>query len=127
MPLIEGGLNLGCSSLTQKHPITSLTCMHLMQAMGDNRSAEYMRGRRIMEINPDHPIIVGLKEKVELESRGAPDQVKLLFEAACLTGGFNIESPKDFAARIYTIMGSGSGSSASSGEEIAKEVEAEVV
>lgn len=41
----------------------------LPQALGDARAAEYMRGRRIMEVNPDHPIIQGLKGKVELESR----------------------------------------------------------
>lgn len=40
-----------------------------MQAMGDARAAEYMRGRRIMEVNPQHPIIQSLKAKVELESR----------------------------------------------------------
>lgn len=32
-----------------------------LQALGDARAAEYMRGRRIMEINPDHPIIQALK------------------------------------------------------------------
>jgi heat shock protein beta len=37
--------------------------------MGDARSAEYMKGRRIMEVNPGHPIIQALKGKVELESR----------------------------------------------------------
>ena len=42
-----------------------------LQAMGDARSAEYMKGRRIMEVNPGHPIIQALKAKVELESRWA--------------------------------------------------------
>ncbi|KAI7836999.1 hypothetical protein COHA_009181 [Chlorella ohadii] len=92
------------------------------QAMGDARAAEYMRGRRIMEVNPQHPIIQSLKAKVELESREAKEQVQLLFEAALLAGGFMIESPRDFAARIYSMMegassagsSSGSGSSSSS-------------
>ncbi|EFN51632.1 hypothetical protein CHLNCDRAFT_140066 [Chlorella variabilis] len=79
------------------------------QAMGDARSAEYMRGRRIMELNPQHPIIRTLKSKVELESREAKEQVQLLYEAALLAGGFMIESPKDFAARIYSMMEQGSG------------------
>lgn len=39
--------------------------------MGDTRAAEYMRGRRVMEVNPQHPIIQALKGKVELESRCA--------------------------------------------------------
>ncbi|KAL4421773.1 hypothetical protein ABPG77_009756 [Micractinium sp. CCAP 211/92] len=81
------------------------------QALGDARAAEYMRGRRVMEVNPDHPIVQALKGKVELESREAREQVQLLFEAALLAGGFMIESPKDFAQRIYSLMASGSGSS----------------
>lgn len=30
------------------------------QALGDTASLEFMRGRRILEINPDHPIIKDL-------------------------------------------------------------------
>lgn len=101
------------------------------QALGDSRAAEYMRGRRIMEINPQHPIIQGLKSKMDLESRELKDQVVLLFEAASLTGGFSVDNPKDFAARIYGLMGGSSSSSgssgSSSGEPPVQQVEAEVV
>ena len=31
------------------------------QAMGDNRAMEYMRGKKILEINPNHQIIKSLK------------------------------------------------------------------
>lgn len=41
--------------------------------------------------------------------REAKEQVQLLYEAALLAGGFMIESPKDFAARIYSMMEQGSG------------------
>jgi hypothetical protein len=30
------------------------------QALGDTSSLEFMRGRRILEVNPDHPIIKDL-------------------------------------------------------------------
>ena len=30
------------------------------QALGDSSSLEFMRGRRILEVNPDHPIIKDL-------------------------------------------------------------------
>ena len=41
----------------------------LLQAMGDARAAEYMKGRRNLEVNPAHPIIQSLKGKVALDSR----------------------------------------------------------
>lgn len=80
------------------------------QALGDARAAEYMKGRRSMEINPDHPIIRSLAEKVALDSREAKDQIELLFDAATLTGGFTVDAPREFAARIYALMGGSSGS-----------------
>jgi len=32
--------------------------------MADSRSMEYMRGRRIMEVNPDSPVIASLRAQV---------------------------------------------------------------
>jgi heat shock protein 90kDa beta len=92
------------------------------QAMGDARTAEYMRGRRIMEVNPDHPVVAVLKAKVDLDSTEVKQQIELLYDAACLTGGFAIEAPKDFAARVYAMMAGSSG-----GSEAAVPVEVEVV
>lgn len=74
------------------------------QALGDSQAAEYMKGRRSLEINPNHPIIKHLAEKVSLESSEVKDQIALLYDAALLTGGYPIESPKAFADRIYNIM-----------------------
>ena len=38
------------------------------QALGDTSSLEFMRGRRILEVNPEHPIIKDLKVRLlELE------------------------------------------------------------
>jgi len=34
------------------------------QTMADSRSMEYMRGRRIMEVNPDSPVIASLRAQV---------------------------------------------------------------
>ena len=34
------------------------------EALGDTSSLEFMRGRRILEINPDHPIIKDLNVRV---------------------------------------------------------------
>jgi heat shock protein beta len=31
------------------------------QAMGDSRAMEYMKGRKILEVNPEHEIVRGIK------------------------------------------------------------------
>jgi hypothetical protein len=34
------------------------------QALGDTSSLEFMRGRRILEVNPDHPIVKDLNVRL---------------------------------------------------------------
>ena len=42
-----------------------------MQTLGDSRAAEYMKGRKTLEINPEHPIVQALKQKVDSDASGA--------------------------------------------------------
>jgi heat shock protein beta len=67
--------------------------------MGDNRAMEYMRGRRILEINPDSPVIASLRQRLETDPAGVAPMTELLYETALITGGFTVDSPKDFANR----------------------------
>jgi HSP90 family molecular chaperone len=73
-----------------------------LQAMGDNRAMEYMRGRRTLEINPDHPVISSLKGRFDEHGdsdSNAQAMTELLYETSLLTSGFSVDSPKDFAKR----------------------------
>ncbi len=76
------------------------------QTMGDARAMEYMKGKKIMEINPTNPIILDLKRQVDARSAGpaAEKAAKLLFETALLTSGFSVESPTDFASLVFEMM-----------------------
>ena len=73
-----------------------------LQAMGDTRAMEYMRGRRTLEVNPDHPVIASLKAR--FDEHGESDAnaeaiTELLYETSLLTSGFSVDSPKAFAQR----------------------------
>ena len=70
--------------------------------MGDNRAMEYMRGRRTLEVNPDHPVISSLKGRFDEHGdsdSNAQAMTELLYETSLLTSGFSVDSPKDFAKR----------------------------
>ncbi len=41
------------------------------QTLGDARAADYMKGRKTLEINPDHPIITALQSKVSDDAENA--------------------------------------------------------
>ena len=46
------------------------------QALGDTSSLEFMRGRRILEINPDHPIVKDLNVSELSESSTKELQIR---------------------------------------------------
>eukprot|EP00899_Mesostigma_viride_P013296 jgi/Mesvir1/21968/Mv26454-RA.1 len=76
------------------------------QAMGDDRSMEFMKGKKIMEINPKSPIIMKLNELAK-SNPGDPksiNMVNVLFDTAMLNSGFQLESSNDYAARVHELM-----------------------
>jgi len=77
------------------------------QAMGDTRSMEYMKGRKILEISPTSPVILDIKSKVESDSTSetVEDSVRLLFETSMITSGFEVPDPTSYASRVYKMMG----------------------
>jgi len=76
------------------------------QPMQDSRAAEYMRGKKVMEINPEHPLIKSLREEIQAnqESKKAKVISELLYETSLLTSGFNIDSPKIYAQKVYSMI-----------------------
>ncbi|KAM0871736.1 hypothetical protein ACQ4PT_039190 [Festuca glaucescens] len=76
------------------------------QTLGDTSSLEFMRGRRIFEINPDHPIVKDLSAacKNEPESTEAKRAVELMYETALISSGYTPESPAELGGKIYEMM-----------------------
>ncbi|KAK9755142.1 hypothetical protein RND81_01G005300 [Saponaria officinalis] len=76
------------------------------QTLGDTSSLEFMRGRRILEINPDHPIVKDLQAacKNAPDSSDAVRAVELLYETALISSGFTPDSPADLGNKIYEMM-----------------------
>ncbi|KAL5828563.1 hypothetical protein ACOSQ3_018031 [Xanthoceras sorbifolium] len=76
------------------------------QALGDTSSLEFMRGRRILEINPDHPIVKDLNAacKNAPDSSDAKRAVDLLYDTALISSGFSPDSPAELGNKIYEMM-----------------------
>ncbi|KAG6399934.1 hypothetical protein SASPL_141420 [Salvia splendens] len=76
------------------------------QTLGDQSSLEFMRGRRILEINPDHPVVKDLNAAC----KNAPDNVdakravELLYDTALISSGFTPDSPAELSSKIYEMM-----------------------
>ncbi|CAN6477434.1 unnamed protein product [Victoria cruziana] len=76
------------------------------QTLGDTSSLEFMRGRRILEINPDHPIIKDLNAacKDSPDDAEARRAVDLLYDTALISSGFTPDSPAELGNKIYGMM-----------------------
>ncbi|CAL9127867.1 unnamed protein product [Musa acuminata var. zebrina] len=73
------------------------------QTLSDATKQSYMRGKRVLEINPRHPIIKELRDRVAQDSKdeGLKHTARLIYQTALMESGFILNDPKDFASSIY--------------------------
>merc|ERR1712054_628261 len=76
------------------------------RAFSDPSRAQYMSSQKVMEINPRHPLIAELLNKVETEtdSEEIKDIAWLLHDTALLQSGFAQDDVDAFALRMYRTM-----------------------
>jgi heat shock protein beta len=62
------------------------------QTLGDTSHMDFMRGQRILEINPNHPIVQDLKHtsKSNPQSAQSKQMLDLLYETALLSSGYTV-------------------------------------
>uniref|UniRef100_A0A671EVI7 Heat shock protein 90 beta family member 1 n=1 Tax=Rhinolophus ferrumequinum TaxID=59479 RepID=A0A671EVI7_RHIFE len=66
----------------------------------------YMMTKKHLEINPNHPIVETLWQKVEADKndKAVKDLVVLLFETVLLSSGFSLEDPQTHSNHIYCMI-----------------------
>merc|ERR1712070_593603 len=64
-----------------------------------------MSGRKTLEINPKHPVVVDLLEKVKTdkEDKAAIDSASVLFQTALIESGYEIADPSALVKRVYRL------------------------
>ena len=62
--------------------------------------------KRILELNPDHPIVTGLKAKFDVQetTEAVPEYAELLYGYALLAEGSEISDPAELARRFAALM-----------------------
>ncbi|KAF7141568.1 hypothetical protein RHSIM_Rhsim06G0174600 [Rhododendron simsii] len=77
------------------------------QSVGDTSGMDFMRGRRVFEINPQHPIIRTLNAacKSSPNDEEALRAIDLLYDTALISSGFTPDNPAQLGGKIYEMMG----------------------
>ena len=81
------------------------------QAFGDNNMYQFMKSKKIMEINPDHKVIRSIyrKYKDNQEDRSMKDSILMIYDMACMSSGFKVENIDTFSRTFYNILNVGLG------------------
>merc|ERR1712166_184957 len=76
------------------------------QAFQNKDQMGMMAGRKTLEVNANHPVIVDLlsKIKADKENEAALDTAQVLFQTALIESGYEIADPSALVARVYRLM-----------------------
>merc|ERR1712159_712768 len=95
------------------------------QAFADQSKFEFMKSKRMFEINPRHPMIIELNNRIKenVDDSQVKDQVMSLYLAGVVSAGYSLtpEDAQDFSARVGRMVTAGLGVGADA--ELAPELE----
>merc|ERR1712167_238290 len=76
------------------------------QAFQNKEQIATMAGRKTLEINPNHPLVVDLlnKIKADKDNEAAKDTAQVLFQTALVESGYEIADPSALVSRVYRLM-----------------------
>merc|ERR1711988_307301 len=76
------------------------------QSFQNKEQVGQMSGRKTLEINANHPVVVDLltKVKADKEDKAALDSAQVLFQTALIESGYEIADPSALVNRVYRLM-----------------------
>merc|ERR1712071_129355 len=76
------------------------------QAFQNKDQISMMSGRKTLEINPNHPVVINLLSKIkeDKENAAALDTAQVLFQTALIESGYDIADPTALVNRVYRLM-----------------------
>merc|ERR1712087_668821 len=76
------------------------------QSFQNKDQISMMSGRKTLEVNPNHPVVVDLlsKVKADKEDKAALDTAQVLFQTALIESGYEIADPSALVNRVYRLM-----------------------
>merc|ERR1711943_85684 len=76
------------------------------QSFQNKDQVSMMSGRKTLEVNPNHPVVIDLLAKVKADKDDKPalDTAQVLFQTALIESGYEIADPSALVNRVYRLM-----------------------
>merc|ERR1711988_1761588 len=76
------------------------------QSFQNKDQISMMSGRKTLEVNPNHPVVIDLLSKIkgDKEDKAALDTAQVLFQTALIESGYEIADPSALVNRVYRLM-----------------------
>merc|ERR1712039_1092788 len=76
------------------------------QAFQNKEQLGMMSGRKTLEVNPNHPVVIDLlsKIKADKEDAAAKDTAQVLFQTALIESGYELADASALVNRVYRLM-----------------------
>merc|ERR1712083_304795 len=76
------------------------------QAFQNKEQLGMMSGRKTLEVNPNHPVVIDLlaKIKADKEDPAAKDTAQVLFQTALIESGYELADASALVNRVYGLM-----------------------
>ncbi|KAI9097173.1 Hsp90 protein-domain-containing protein [Phlyctochytrium arcticum] len=103
-----------CAVLSKENGVSgNMERIMQLQALSrkdDFQTQMFLSQKKILEINPDHPLMRKLLEQVSSgNTKSLTDLVYVLFESTAIASGFSVRKPADFARRVENMVRSSLG------------------
>merc|ERR1712019_174794 len=76
------------------------------QAFQNKDQISMMSGRKTLEINPNHPVVIDLLAKIKADKsdKAAADTAQVLFQTALIESGYELADASALVNRVYRLM-----------------------
>merc|ERR1712203_1231693 len=76
------------------------------QAFQNKEQLGMMSGRKTLEVNPNHPVVIDLLSKIKenKEDSAAKDPAQVLFQTALIESGYELADASALVNRVYRLM-----------------------
>ena len=108
-----------CLVASEKGWSANMERIMVAQAMRSGNNVDFSKTKKILEINPEHPIIQSIKDTFQDGGKESiVSIVHLIYDLSCFHSGYQLDNAADFSEKMYNMIEIGLGLNKDDEEEV---------